>query len=242
MRARRRRRLIDTVIAERSLHMLFQPIVDARTMRRVGVEALARFSRTNYPGPEQWFAAARAADRSVPLELLAAASALASARALPNDCYLAINIGPETMVSPSLLPLLLDSDIAPGRLVIELTEHTKVSDYGPLVRARRTLAQEGIRVSVDDVGAGYASLRHVLALQPEFAKLDRDLIVGFEHSRARQSLVIAALSFAHSEEMTLVAEGVETDGEARKLAELGMDQLQGNAIGTPRPIEEITAT
>lgn len=237
--ARRQRRLIDTVLAERSVSMVFQPIVEATTSRQVGAEALARFARPNYPGPEQWFAAALAVGRGLPLQLLATQVALVDALKLPEDCYLALNVGPEAVMSTELIPLLLSSGLAPDRLVVELTEHTKISDYTPLRRAREGLADRGIRFSVDDVGAGYASLRHVLALRPDMAKLDRDLIIGFEHDKARQALVMAALTFARSQEFILVAEGVETPGEARVLAELGMDQLQGNAIGRPVPIDEL---
>jgi len=235
--ARRQRRLIDAVLAERSVRMVFQPIVDGATMRQVGAEALARFARPDYPGPEQWFAAALAVGRGLPLQLLATEAALADAVKLPEDCYVAINVGPEALMSSELVPMLLSSAVAADRLVVELTEHTKISDYTPMRRARQGLADHGIRFSVDDVGAGYASLRHVLALQPDMAKLDRDLIIGFEHDKARQALVMAALTFAHSQDFILVAEGVETPGEARVLAELGMDQLQGNAIGRPAPID-----
>jgi EAL domain-containing protein (putative c-di-GMP-specific phosphodiesterase class I) len=117
--------------------------------------------------------------------------------------------------------------------VLEVTEHSSIEDYAPLVEARMRLRAHGIRLAVDDAGAGYASFRHIVALAPDIIKIDRGIVTGVDKDPARSALVAAMVTFARSFDATIVAEGVETGGELDSLAGLGVDTLQGHLTGMP---------
>ena len=118
-------------------------------------------------------------------------------------------------------------------LVLELTEHDPVDDYADLSRAVQRLPS--VRLSIDDAGAGYACLTHVLALRPAFVKLDRGWVTGIDRDPARQALVAGLQSFTSRTGSTIIAEGVETPAELRTLRELGVELAQGFLLG--RPVE-----
>jgi EAL domain-containing protein (putative c-di-GMP-specific phosphodiesterase class I) len=120
----------------------------------------------------------------------------------------------------------------PHHLVLEITEHAIVRDYRAF---RRGVARLGrpVRLAVDDAGAGFASLRHILELDPAFVKLDLSLIRDIDHDPAKQALVAGMRHFARSTRRRLIAEGVETAAEAAALRELDIRLGQGYRFGRP---------
>jgi EAL domain-containing protein (putative c-di-GMP-specific phosphodiesterase class I) len=120
------------------------------------------------------------------------------------------------------------------RLILELTEHVPVDDYAALRKAIATLGN--VELAVDDAGAGYASLRHILELRPTFAKLDISLVRGIDADELRQALAAGLVYFALSSGCHLIAEGVETEDEASVLRRLGVEFAQGYLFGRPEPI------
>ncbi|MEO7261553.1 MAG: EAL domain-containing protein [Jatrophihabitantaceae bacterium] len=232
-RLRRLFRRIDEVLRTGDLTIAFQPVVNARDMRVVGVEALARFGGDPLITPLQWFTDAELVDRALQLDLLAVRSTLAAAVDLPPDVYVAVNVSPTTFASNALLDELRSTVIRPDRLVMEVTEHSSIEDYAPLIEARLRLRAHGIRLAVDDAGAGYASFRHIVALAPDIIKIDRAIVSGVDKDTARSALVGAVVMFARGSGATIVAEGVETASELDCLASLGVDTLQGHLTGMP---------
>jgi PAS domain S-box-containing protein len=218
----------------------FQPIVALADQRMIGVEALSRFTvPDDRRSPQDWFTDAAAVGLAVDLELHAVQVALrAAARDLPAHCYVSVNLCPETLTSPALAQLLRRSPVPLTRLVVELTEHSSVEDYGTLRRALAPLREQGLRLAVDDAGAGYASFRHILALAADVIKLDRTLISGIDSDPARQALGAAVVTFAHDMGSTVIAEGIETDAELRALRALGVDSAQGYLLGRPTTSHE----
>jgi PAS domain S-box-containing protein len=213
----------------------FQPIVALADQRMTGVEALSRFTvPDDRRSPQDWFTDAAGVGLAVDLELHAVQVALrAAARDLPAHCYVSVNLCPETLTSPALAKLLRSSPVPLTRLVAELTEHSSVEDYDALRRALAPLRAQGLRLAVDDAGAGYASFRHILALAADVIKLDRTLISGIDGDPARQSLAAAVVTFAHDTGATVIAEGIETEAELRALRGLGVDSAQGYLLGRP---------
>ena len=232
-RLRRLFRRIDKVVRAGELTIAFQPVVSAHDMRVVGVEALARFGGDPLITPLQWFTDAELVDRALQLDLLAVRSTLSAAVDLPPDVYVAVNVSPATFASTALLTELRSTPIRPDRLVLEVTEHSSIEDYAPLIQARMRLRGHGIRLAVDDAGAGYASFRHIVALAPDIIKIDRAIVSGVDKDPARGALVGAMVTFAHGSGATVVAEGVETASELEYLARLGVDTLQGHLTGMP---------
>ena len=215
--------------------MVFQPIAEVDSRRTVAYEALARFDQAPSRTPDVWFDEAARVGLSAPLELSAVANALDVLPHLPADAALTINISPEVVTGPDLAPMLDRADIR-ERVVVEITEHLRIADYGSLVAALDHLRAGGLRVAVDDAGAGFASLQHILRLRPDIIKLDIGLVRDIDTDPVKRSLAAALVNFAEETGATLIAEGVETAAELATLTGLGVRWAQGYHLGRPAPL------
>lgn len=227
-----RRKRIQDLVAGRMIVPAFQPIVDLSSGKLVGAEALSRFVTDDGAGPEYWFQEAAALGMSADLELAAIKASLAAAEELP-DVYLALNVSPAACLEAGLVPLLMHSGIPLERIVLELTERDPVEDYTALNEALTPLRKRGVRVAIDDIGAGFSSMRHILKLQPDIIKLDRSLIRGIHQNLGQRALGTAMVAFAEEIGATTVAEGIESASELHLVALLGMNSAQGYFIGKP---------
>jgi EAL domain-containing protein (putative c-di-GMP-specific phosphodiesterase class I) len=226
---------IENVLAhDSSLAMVFQPIVDVTEHSIVGVEALSRFAGKPLRSPDLWFEEAASVGLGPTLEMKAITAALAQAMRLPDEAFLAINVSPELLLSGKLD--YLTEDPICERLVFELTEHVVVDDYGPIRNRIARFREHGARIAIDDTGAGFSSMRHILLLQPEIIKLDQSLTHGVDHDPARRALASALVSFAKDIGSDLIAEGVETADELLTLERLGAQWVQGFHIARPQPL------
>jgi EAL domain-containing protein (putative c-di-GMP-specific phosphodiesterase class I)/AmiR/NasT family two-component response regulator len=217
------------------LTVVYQPIGDLTNGHTVAVEALARFPRTPGLGPTEWFRDAHRAGLGYELEVAALRLALAAER--PTDVELAVNVSPQTIINGEL-PRLLEEG-GGGKIIFEVTEHARVPDYAVLQHALDPLRAAGARVSIDDAGAGFASLRHILLLDPDIIKLDISLTRGIDNDRARRALAAALISFAQEIDAAIIAEGIETEGELLSLRELGVKFGQGYFLGRPAPLRDL---
>lgn len=232
-RRTRQRSRIESALTGEGFHTLFQPIVSLSSLQVIGVEALTRFEG-GPATPNLWFAEAAEVDLGVELELAAVRTALASLPDLPPKAYLGVNASPELVTSPALLDLL--SAGVGHRVLLEVTEHALVEDYDSLLAALAKLREAGVRVAVDDAGAGYSGLQHILRLQPDVIKLDVALTRGIDDDLARQALASGLVGFARRLNATVVVEGVETAAELETLRRLGVTAAQGYFLARPRPL------
>jgi PAS domain S-box-containing protein len=217
-----------------ALRTAFQPIVSLADGRILGFEALSRFAVPDEDRtPEDWFTAAARVGLGVDLEIHAALQALRLATALPEDAYVSVNLSPETLVWPGLADALRRTPIPLSRVVVELTEHCAVEDYDVLDRALQPLREAGLRIAVDDAGAGYATFRHIVRLAPDLIKLDRSLISGIDGDPARRALAGAVVGFAREVGGVVVAEGIERPAELAIVLNLGVDAGQGYLFARP---------
>lgn len=213
---------------------VYQPITDLRRGEACGYEALSRFESTLDANPAEWFTAAAILGYGPLLESAVLSRILEARRDLPPNCFLALNVSPGALVSEEVESLLeMQRDLR--GLVLEITEQTPVSDYDRLSASLRRWRQRGAQVAVDDAGAGYASMRHVLALEPDFVKLDRTLIAGAHRDSRRMAAISAFGAFANSMDARLVAEGVEHVEELDALILLDVPLGQGYLMGRPAP-------
>jgi EAL domain-containing protein (putative c-di-GMP-specific phosphodiesterase class I) len=222
---------IDTVLTGGRLSMVFQPIVDLARSRLVGLEALARFAGDPPRPPNEWFEDAGRVDRSVDLEIAAIAAALQELDQLPAEVFLSVNASPATAMSPQLERLL--DRFTGQRIVLELTEHSPVDDYDALLAALGELRRRGIRIAVDDTGAGYAGLQHLLRVRPEVVKLDVALTRGIDVDPARRALATGLVAFAREMGSAIIAEGIETAAELETLRGLEIGWGQGYHLARP---------
>jgi len=228
--ARERRAIVELLDGER-LSTVLQPIVRLDDGRTLGVEALTRFASATPRPPNLWFAAAARHGLGVELEAAAISRAFRAMAAVPATWHLAVNASP-ALVEANVLDSLLVDGVA-ERLVIEVTEHAAVEDYRRLRSALRPLRDRGIRVAVDDAGAGFSSLRHVVELHPEVIKIDGSLVRGVDVEPLHRAMIESLTSFAHRSGATLVAEAVETPQELAVLQELGVHAAQGYLFAAP---------
>jgi EAL domain-containing protein (putative c-di-GMP-specific phosphodiesterase class I) len=217
-----------------SLTMAFQPVVNLRSGSVTGAEALARFQLEPKRTPDVWFAEAWEVGRGVELELMAVRTALDALSAMPEGTYLAVNLAPTTLMAPQLLTLL--SSFACDRVIVELTEHARVEDYADIDAAVQRLRAIGVRLAIDDAGAGFSSFQHILQLRPELIKLDRSLTRAVDADPVRYALASALVTFASSLGASVCAEGIETEDELVALQRLGIVYGQGYFLGRPGPL------
>jgi len=228
------RRGVQKVLDERLFSTLFQPIVDISSMRTIGFEALTRFSSAPNRSPNEWIADATSVGLQETLELALLKSALQQLKDLPPDVYLSLNVAPNTLLKGSIPELF--SGYPLQRLVLEITEQDSISDYEKIEAELAPLRARGMRLAVDDAGAGYASFRHILKLKPDIIKLDYSLIKGIDTDLASKTLATAIVSFGKSTGSEILAEGVETEAELDTLRGLGIERVQGFLLGRPELI------
>lgn len=227
---------IHEALAAAQPTIAYQPIFDLHAQRLAGLECLSRFNVDPRRPPDEWFKAAAEAGMAVELELAAIRTALKSLPLVPVDAYLAVNCSPQTILHEGLRQLLQAADLR--RVVLEITEHDYIEDYPSLLAALAPLRALGARVAIDDAGAGYASLRHVLHIQPELIKLDISLTRDIDTDPKRRALASALIAFARETQARIVAEGVETEAELRTLKRLGAGSAQGYFLARPMPLAE----
>ncbi|MDB5576827.1 MAG: diguanylate phosphodiesterase domain with sensor [Bradyrhizobium sp.] len=230
-----KRERIGGVIEHDRFSIVYQPIRDMHSRQAVGFECLTRFSGAPSRPPNEWFNEAAEVGLGTALELAAIRAALGALGSLPKHLHLAMNASVETVMSCEFADLM--NELPSGQIVIEITEHTDVENYEDLVRALQPLRQRGIRLAIDDAGAGYSSLRHILHLRPDYIKLDMDLIRHIDIDPARRALASALIGFARDTGSVIIAEGVETASEFATLQSLGVEQVQGYFLGRPMPLE-----
>lgn len=233
-----RRQRIDRVLDGDALSMVLQPIRELATGELCGVEALARFATEPQWPPNRWFEEAAAVGRGVDLELQAVRTALSELMHLPSELFLSVNVSPATALSPELPEVL---GPAPARVVLELTEHTRIDDHELLAAAIAPVRRSGVRLAVDDAGAGYAGLRQILRLRPDIIKLDIELTRGIDQDPARRALATAMVAFASDIGARIVAEGIETADEVDTLLGVGVEWGQGYHLGRPDAPSALTA-
>ena len=229
------RPLIEQTIADQAFQPVFQPVVDLKTREVVGFEALTRFDDDT--PPELRFKEAADMGLAVPLEHTTFRAALGAAAQLPPGLFVSVNASPALILARDTITRAARDDARP--LVLELTEREPVDDYGALMRVLQGFGN--VKLAVDDAGAGYASLRHILALRPSYIKLDITWVRDIESDTARQALVAGINHFATLTNCRIIAEGIETDAECEALRRLGIDFGQGFLFGHPEPVDSYLA-
>ena len=217
------------IIEEQRFHPVFQPYVDLATNEVRGYEALTRFD--DGVRPDRRIRAAWLVGLGPEMEAACARAALEAADRLLPGATVSVNFSPGTILNGMASDIVSRST---RTVVIEVTEHTAIEDYPALRAALHACGP--VKVSVDDAGAGFASLRHILELEPDVVKLDIGLISGIDHDLARQALAAGLSHYAADTGTVLIAEGVETEAEADTVRRLGVHYGQGFYFGRPERV------
>jgi EAL domain-containing protein (putative c-di-GMP-specific phosphodiesterase class I) len=225
------------LLEDESIPIVYQPIVDIRAWSAlapniVGFESLARFPHST---PPEWFELAGSAGLGVDLEILALKAGVRGFSAAGYGPFLALNLSNSTLLSSQLLAAL--DGIDPGRVVLELSDTARIRSYDVTRRAVEVLRERGVRLAVDDVGAGEIDLWHILRLDPEIIKLDRQLVADPQNVRRNDALIRGITTMARDLGIMVVAEALETEAERQRMLELGVDFGQGYLFGKPASLE-----
>lgn len=247
--SRSRSRWLVDVLARNDLVTHFQPIVASADHHAVyGYEALTRgvASDGQLIPPSALYGAAVTANLLYRLDRLARIEAIRSAARHGLGATLFINFTPSSIYTPafclrSTIAAMRRTDLTPGQIVFEVVETERVLDMVHLEGILAVYREQGFRVALDDLGAGFASLNLLHALRPDFVKLDRSLVSGVDTDRYKATIAAKLLETAASLGVASVAEGVETEAEHRWLAENGATYQQGFLFApaaTPPPLPD----
>lgn len=230
------RELIAQTVTTGGFRVALQPIFDLATRLPVGAEVLSRFPTGTLPHPAAWFSAAHRVGLGVDLE----AAVLARARRLLDAAapgqFVALNVSPRMLLHG--VQQALGRDTPWSRVVLELTEHAPIEDYTAINLALAPLREQGARLAVDDTGAGFASLRHILDVSPDIIKLDIGIIRGVDRDPRRAAIAEMIIHFARRVDAEVVCEGIETEPELDTLMQLGATWGQGYLLARPRLVDE----
>jgi diguanylate cyclase (GGDEF)-like protein len=231
---------LSSILTQSGLHSLFQPIISLSERRILGYEALSR-GPSNSPlhSPVALFAVARQSGRLSELEIACRESACRRFNEQQLPGLLFLNVSPESLLEAAHQPgrtlqLLQDFGIAPSQVVIELTEQTPTDDFQLLQTALHHYRAMGFSIALDDLGAGYSSLRLWSELRPDYVKIDRHFIDGIHQDALKREFVGSILQIAKASRAQVIAEGIELPEELTVLTEMGVDLVQGYLLCRPQ--------
>lgn len=226
------------LLKSKGVRTLYQPIIDIKTRKIVGYEALTR-ALAHYPEGDATllFSAARDVGMVKELDQLCVEYALKSGQALGSDKKLFLNLNHETLLDQKLMKNLFADKGAIGyrNIVIEVTEQSILRSFDKVRDALLELKEQGVSVAIDDVGGGAVSLRDVAVLKPDYIKFDRSLIRQIDVSTTKQQIVLSMILFAKGIHAQTTAEGIETKQEYETVLMCGVNLGQGYYFAKPGP-------
>lgn len=225
---------IRSIIDQDKLVLFGQPIVDLQGGGIIAVELLSRVVDDQQMRPDILFEDAQKIGLANELGMRTIERTFDTLKLLPANLFASLNLTPEIILKEDLVAHFENRPL--DRIVIEITEHSKISDYQAFNNKLAPLRSRGLRLAIDDAGAGYASLHHVLQLQPDIIKLDISLIRAIHVDCGRQALAKALIEFARCQKYQLIAEGIETAEELDMLRSLGVRLGQGFYFAKPQPV------
>ena len=225
------RAYVEAAIRTRAFNLVYQPIVHLDSGRVSGVEALCRF-HDGRP-PDLWFRQCEAMGLAAAMDTAIIERASEEIALLPPGS-LFLNLSATTLSRPEPLRSALEPILDHRIVVLELTEHMIVADYQAAGESLRVLRTAGVLLAVDDAGAGYSTFQHILRLRPDVIKLDRSITSGVDCDAAKRALTNALVIFAAETGASVIAEGIETEGELITLRESGVTRGQGYWLARPQ--------
>ncbi|WP_289303022.1 sensor domain-containing phosphodiesterase [Methylophaga sp. UBA3996] len=228
---------ITEVLNNHEVKTVFQPVFHVDQQKVIGYECLSRFTSTPYLTPDIWFQQAESVGLGEELEIMAIEAAIDKMSAFSNDTSFSLNISPEYVINGAV-ERALTQHILDKKIVLEVTEHAQITDYRAFRNAVESLRNQGVRLAIDDVGAGYSNFQHILELGADIIKLDISLIRNIDTDTSRKALTAALIAYAKETACEVLAEGVETQEEFHELVRLGINKIQGYFISQPLELEQ----
>jgi diguanylate cyclase (GGDEF)-like protein/PAS domain S-box-containing protein len=242
---------LSVAIKNGELSLYYQPQAIAResvaSSEVIGFEALARWLHPvrGFVPPSDFIPIAEESGLIVEMGEWILREACREAASWPMPLQIAVNLSPAQFMHGDVVGLvhsiLIETGLAPGRLELEITEGVLIEDFDRGLALLRRLKALGVRISMDDFGSGYSSLSYLQAFPFDKIKIDRAFVMNLGRNPQSAAIVRAVIGLGHGLEMSIVAEGVETQEQLGFLAEVGCDAVQGYYIGKPLPIGQYAA-
>src|SRR6202163_204510 len=232
---------------ELSLHYQPQALSVAGNIEIIGFEALARWLHPvrGFVPPSDFIPLAEESGLIVEMGEWILREACREAASWPMPLQIAVNLSPAQFMHGDVVSLvhsiLLETGLTPGRLELEITEGVLIEDFDRGLALLRRLKALGVRISMDDFGSGYSSLSYLQAFPFDKIKIDRAFVMNLGRNPQSAAIVRAVIGLGHGLEMSIVAEGVETQEQLGFLSEEGCDAVQGYFLGKPLPIGQYAA-
>jgi EAL domain-containing protein (putative c-di-GMP-specific phosphodiesterase class I) len=228
-------RSLDEVLSKPELiRPHFQPLVDLERGVVAGYEMLARFDHPLGGSPADWFSAAGDLGRVAELDAAMLRLAQGALRQLPPNTFLSVNVTGSGLTADSVLDAVVHGPrLEP--LVLEITEQSEIDDVERLGAAASLFRERGAMLAIDDAGAGYASLQRIIAVRPQFIKLDRSLITDIHDDEVKAAATEMMGALASRMDAWIVAGGVERLGELERLMQMRVPLAQGYLFAKPAP-------
>ncbi|WP_438447974.1 GGDEF domain-containing protein [Gorillibacterium sp. sgz5001074] len=230
-----------SILEERRISSVYQPIVSLSDASIFGYEALSRGPQgSKFHSPLELFGYAEERGGLYELDRLAREKAIEGCLGLGREQRVFINIPAHVIHDPQFasghtLKMLERCGIEPRNVVFEITERTSIEDFATAKRILQHYRNQGYQIAIDDAGAGYSSLQAIAELQPDFIKVDRSLITNIHQDRMKETILETFVSFARKMSIRMIAEGIESWEELKKLSQMGVHYAQGFLIGRPVP-------
>lgn len=228
------------VIRRRSITTVYQPIVNINERQILGYEALTRGPQGQFRAPDLLFQFGYEFGLVKELDAVCLEKAFNILPKLPKSALLFVNVEPESLLSvlaagSRVVGTLRKVRSEFSRVVLEITEHAAIRDFAFFRRTIQFFKQLGFRVSVDDVGSAHSGLQRIVALKPDFIKVDLALIHHIQDDPVRREIVRMLQEIAKRIGVDLVAEGVETRQQLQVIKELGVQYAEGYLFSPPQP-------
>jgi EAL domain-containing protein (putative c-di-GMP-specific phosphodiesterase class I) len=228
------RRVLETG----QVRSVYQPVVDLENRRVIGYEALTRVPRGRFASTEHLFKVAAETKTLWTLERMCRQKALEGLPAMDRDQLLFLNIEPDSihdpeLVASSFLNRLSSRGLGPEQVVLEMTEHSAVTDFAAVRRTLTEFRKMGFRLAMDDVGSGYSGLQAIAEIAPDFIKVDMTLVRSVHTHPIKRELISTIRRFTDTTGIVLIAEGVETYEELESLIGAGVRCAQGFLFARP---------
>ncbi len=241
---------INDLILGNKLQSHYQPIYSIADGSVFGFEALARLGpNAPFSNLAEMFQAAQATGSLAALDIHCMLTALhcleASVHSL-SQSYLFLNSCPETLMNPDVSFAFVSEKLEqlalpPERVILEITEESVVSNYELFRNSLNYLRQQGFKIAIDDFGSGYAGLKMLSTIEPDFLKIDRHFIANIDQAIIKFNLVDAIATACNRIGIHIVAEGIERTEELEIIQDLGIEYLQGFLFARPSPQLDISA-
>ncbi|WP_301749684.1 EAL domain-containing protein [uncultured Erythrobacter sp.] len=236
-----------SALDRREIEVLFQPQFSCVTGAVVGAEALARWRHPTLGaiGARDLFAVAEKAALVAPLSRHVVARALEDAATWPDNLTLSLNITPEELGDPrfaaDFAALIGRSEIAPQRLMLEITEDLLLRNLAQAASALKALRGLGFRTALDDFGAGFCNFRYLRELPLDALKLDKAMVEGVPGDATALAVLRAIVALGRALGLAVYAEGIEDEIQRAAITAEGCDYWQGFLRAQPMPSESVLA-